>query len=117
MTDLMTFLKNEYRAYLEGLGDGEDDTAVVDEEDNVLLLDSFLEWARKYLAEVNRPVNVTYLLAGLGLVLLEGQTVSFTPQPEYEGMRDDGVKVTRPKSLPGMGGMQDTSSVNIFGGR
>lgn len=113
--DLMSFLEAAYNFYLDDLGDEEDKTVVIDDKGKLLPLESFINWARLYLAKVNSPINITYLPAGLGLRLAQGQTVAFVPQQEDKGMRDEGIPITRPALVPGMHGISDTSGISITG--
>ncbi len=114
--EITQFLKQEYREYLEGLGDGEDSTAVVDEDDNILLLDSFLNWAKQYLSERNPPINVRYPTIGLGLVLQQGEMLEFSDQPVGEGtVRSQSYDVFQNQEPQRT--LEDRSAVSIFGGK
>lgn len=112
--DLMTLLKEEYDKYVQELNDKRDEK---DRPWPILpSLDGFIEFSRDYLARINPPVNLAYMPVGVGLRLQQGHTVGFTVQKveEYQ-MRDEGVPVTRPMSIPGMHGITSTYGIPIGG--
>jgi hypothetical protein len=107
--DLMSFLYDVYKEDVRVENEKNPET-----EARVPTLEGFIEFSRKYLAEVNRPMNVTYLPVGLGLRLQYGQTVGFVRQElEDQGMRDSGIPISRPQTIPGMHGINDTSGLSI----
>lgn len=110
--DIMTFLYDEFlKAFTQGNIPKEN----VGTEPT---LEGFIAFARKYLAEVNQPMSVTYLMTGLGLRLQQGQTVALRPQQENANpMRDAGLHITKPMTVPGQHGISDISSVPIIGSR
>jgi hypothetical protein len=114
--DLMTFLRARYQEDVERQKKDATDKGL---EDTIKpTLSEFIRFARKYLAVVNQPLNVTYLPKGLGLRLQQGETVGFVVQAETEQhMRDEGIPITRPRTTPGMHGISDTGGIEIFGGR
>jgi hypothetical protein len=118
--DLMSFLEAEYASYQQAAADYPDeeqpDFTVTAEDGAVDVKASFANFCRTYLAEVNQPANVVYLPRGLGLRLQRGQTLAFVPQTQAEGfMRDEGIHITRPSALPGMG-MLPGGAIPVTGG-
>ena len=107
--NLMSFLKDKYLIHMANIPKPCDETPS---------LDGFISFAQKYLAEENQPLQVTYLPKGLGLRLQHGETVGFIDNKvEAVGMCDEGIPITRPKSIPGMHGVTDTGGVSVFDGR
>lgn len=95
--DIMTFLYQKYKEQN------------IDES-----LESFIIFSRNYLAKDNQPVNLAYLPIGIGLILQQGQTIGFIPQKvKTSEMRDEGIHVTRPQTIPGMRSITDTSGIHI----
>jgi hypothetical protein len=114
----MEFLMEEYNVYkVNLLEEGKEDPfELVDDYGDDAPVASFIAWATDYLANVNQPINTAYLASGLGIRLQRGQTVSFRPQkPEDTGMRDEGVHITRPQTIPGFSGIVPSESYNVFG--
>ena len=79
---LMTYL---YEKYMEYCADKETDDHFTD----------FIQWASKYLAEENPPVNVMYPGVGIGLRLRSGDFVTFSPQDEHGLEHDNSIPITR----------------------
>ena len=78
MTDLMTFLELEHKRIG---GDKE-----------------FVDWARDYMTNVNRPTTVFYPRSGLGITFAQGQRVTISKNVPPGGMLSSGgVAVTQPQ--------------------
>jgi hypothetical protein len=114
--DLMTLLEQEYENYLQSLEGKPDEYLVTEEDGTINVAKSFSNFCRQYLATLNQPIQVSYLTVGLGLRLQAGQTVAFANQSEETShMRDEGVHITKPKTVPGMHGLVPSHSIGIFG--
>lgn len=103
--DLMTFLLEQYKQQLPDVAD----TGIVNH-----VVDDFVAFARNYLAKVNQPINMSYAGTGIALRLQQGQTVHFAEQQKGgPRMRDEGIPITRPLTMPGRHSIVDTDGVAI----
>lgn len=75
----------------------------------------FVSFARDFFIK-NPPQQAAYLAFGLGVRLANGMTVAFIPQDGsgYQ-MRDEGIPITRPKTIPGMEGVIPSQTFPVFG--
>jgi hypothetical protein len=79
-------------------------------------LDAFMAYAREFLAK-NPPANPIYLATGIGLRMANNDYVALARPQVEKPMRDEGVPVTIPQSIPGLHGITDTSSIPVMGNR
>jgi hypothetical protein len=79
-------------------------------------LPGFLEFTNLFLAK-NPPANPTYLASGLGVRMANGDYLALGVTQPMPQMRDEGVHITIPQSIPGMHGISDTFGIGITGGR
>jgi hypothetical protein len=79
-------------------------------------LKGFMKFARMFLAK-NPPANPLYLAAGLGVRMANGDYVALGVPQDTPRMRDEGVHITMPQSIPGMHGINDTSGISVLGSR
>ncbi len=83
------------------------------DKDDDYELNNFIEFAKDYLTNVNKPINITYLEKGLGLILSDGRTVSFCPQVS-SNLYTQYIPITNTRSNPNTDLLPD-SSIPITG--
>jgi hypothetical protein len=112
MPTLVSYLHDKYQAWLQ------EEAKKLKEGDQPLeaSLGGFLEFANLHLAK-NPPANPTYLASGLGVRMANGDYVALGVPQAAPQMRDEGVHITIPQSIPGMHGISDTSGISITGNR
>lgn len=77
-------------------------------------LDGFIEFANAYMTQYPAS-NPLYLDRGIGVRLTNGDTVALGPPQRDYGMRDEGLHVTRPQSIPGLSGIVPGQSYAVMG--
>jgi hypothetical protein len=109
--DIFTFLSEEYTKYIQ-----EESLKVLTAGSDLPVsksFEGFIEFSKNYLTKSNPPGGVVYLATGMGVKLREGQVLSLGAQTESTEMRDEGVPITQPQSIPGQHGVVPTQSVRI----
>jgi hypothetical protein len=79
-------------------------------------LDGFLAFSQEFLTK-NPPANPIYLGVGIGVRLANGDVVGLSQPQAEKPMRDEGVPITLPQSIPGMRDISDTSGIPVMRGR
>lgn len=86
------------------------------EEAKPATLEGFLEFCVVFLSR-NPPANPLYLATGLGVRMANGDYVALGVAQAVPQMRDEGVPITIPQTIPGMHGISDTFGIEIIGSR
>ncbi len=120
--NLIDHLRIQYDKYIIDLEDKEDPLAVIDADtQELLLLSSFLKWAKQYLSNNNPPVSLSYAQEGLALYLRDGMIVGFlaTDDNEHRGQlqRDTSVPITITNRSAAKIGMVPAQAMNITGNK
>ena len=74
-------------------------------------LTKFLAFGQDHLNKFP-PVQAQYLAKGVGVRLANGVNLSIAEDVESEAMHDEGIHITRPRSLRGQGGMQASGGIS-----
>lgn len=74
----------------------------------------YLAFANAYLKKFPAS-NPLYLEQGIGVRLVNGDIVSLGPSQHEQGMRDEGVRITRGATIPGLHGVIPSYTVPITG--
>jgi len=85
---------------------------IASKDSKKVVLDNFCAFAQEFLNKY-KPTQTSFLDMGIGLVLGDGQPVALCDSPDNSPMYDEGIHITRPRSLFGRGGMQDVSGVSL----
>lgn len=107
---LINYLHDKYHEWLK------ETAKQKNEEAQPATLGGYLEFCNAYLAK-NPPANPTYMANGLGVRMANGDYVSLSVPQLTPQMRDEGIHITIPQSVPGMHGVSDTSGISILGNR
>ena len=77
--------------------------------------DEFISWCKDYIDKCP-AIGIAYLARGFGLRMANGDTVAMQSQDDKDySMRDEGIHITKPQTIPGLHGIVDTSGIAITG--